>query len=39
MHTDDSDVTFNMCLGRVFSGIPNPNPNPNPNSNLTLTLT
>ena len=20
MHTDDSDVTFNMCLGRVFSG-------------------
>ena len=20
MHTDDSDVTFNMCLGRNFSG-------------------
>ena len=35
MHTDDSDVTFNMCLGRVFSG----NPNPNPNLTLTLTLT
>ena len=36
MHTDASDVTLNVCLGKDFTGVLDPNPNPNPNPNPSL---